>query len=104
MAASPSSHPLHTLLECRDISEPEIDIIFCGVVRKIIENPLVTAPRTLIKELVNTLETRLEEFCLTEIEELVLDQYQCGRLHVTQEDLINHLFEVLFSMGRHNIL
>ena len=104
MAASPSSHPLHALLECRDISSPEIDIIFCGIVRKIIENPLVTAPRTLIKELVNTIETRVEDFCLTDIEELVLDRYQCSRFHVIQEDLINHIFEVLLSLHRHNIL
>ena len=62
MAASPSSHPLHTLLACRDISEPEIDIIFCGVIRKIIENPLVIAPRTLVNELVNSLDERLEDF------------------------------------------
>ena len=104
MAASPSSHPLHTLLACRNINETEIDTIFCGVVRKIIEHPLVDAPRILVNELIDSLDERLDEFCLTDIEELVLDTHQCDKLHVTQEDLINHLFVVIFSMGHHNIL
>ena len=105
--ATPQPEPngiMHTLDRCRDISSRELEIIFCAITKRLIECPEVSSPHTLVMELANTIHTRLERFCLTNIEELIYDRYQCMKYHCDQEDLINHIYDVICSLERHNIL
>ena len=102
--ASPNMPNMHHLDRCRAISSRELEEIFCTITLKLFASPLVESPHSLVRELANTIEVRLGGFCLTDIDELIMDRYQCDRYHVDQQDLVNHIFDVILSLERNNIL
>ena len=101
MASTP---PRPLLRRCRDITSYEIDVMFREVTRRIVDCPLVTSYHALVKELANNIEVRLGTFCLTTAEEMEHPQYLCYKHHVTQEQIVNHLFDLFLSLNINHIL